>query len=35
MAKYSLPETEMSKQFSAQMVANINEIDPMFYDTPK
>jgi hypothetical protein len=34
MAKYSLPETEMSKKFSAQMVAKINEIEPMFYDTP-
>jgi hypothetical protein len=34
LAKYSLPETEMSKKFSAQMVAKINEMEPMFYETP-
>jgi hypothetical protein len=33
MAKYSLPETEMSKK-STQMVAKINEIETMFYETP-
>jgi len=34
MAKYSLPDTEMSNKFSAQMVGKINEIEPLFDETP-
>jgi hypothetical protein len=34
MAKYSLPETDVSKKCNVQMIAKNQEIEPMFYDTP-
>jgi hypothetical protein len=34
MAKYLLPETEMTKIFNVQMKAKIQGIEPMFYKTP-
>jgi hypothetical protein len=34
MAKYSLPETDVSKKLNVQMIAKNQESEPMFYDTP-